>query len=132
MKKIIKYSAIDDVIFDTKNECIVYESQLALFTNLVNQLEDIDRDCDFSNGDGYIQQESKTVIRLRQEMMVYAKACGLICPRELHDSQIGGLHSLYYRLSCVDENWREWGQKYYAINPSEGIGTCMNPTEELR
>lgn len=130
MKKIVQYQAKDDIIFSDKDECIEYEKQLDFCTDLVDQLEDIERDTDFGNGDGYIQQKSETVIRLRKEMVAYAKTFDLVSDRDIHDAFIGGLRHLYYRLSCIDGNWREWGQKYYAINPSEGIGTCVNPKGE--
>ena len=97
-------------------------------------------DCKFTNGGGYVQHDPKAVrqvtvnlLRLaviemprwaadRPEMFNAATfRPGGFLGRLLDDSR-SPLYRLYCRLWCIDEQNREWGQPYYAANPSAAKG----------
>jgi hypothetical protein len=45
--------------------------------------------------------------------------------RLLGDYGIRPLENAWYRFSCVDKQYREWGQPYFATNPDKGTNVCV-------
>lgn len=108
-----------------------------------------DGNFDFASGKGYIQHDRKTwdtaVSRLRalaislapgDEWAARAFAEGT---HESHGgrviseySSLRGLSSAWYRVSCVDPEYREWGQPYYAnmSYAARSFAVCLNPPTE--
>lgn len=137
MKIINKYKALDDSIFNTEKECIKYEEILHEVNSILNNLPKIkDEDCKFTNGEGYIQHNPNIkkdletdIVRLSNK---YFKPKELFVKfnyylgRVIDDSGMSCLNKLSYKLMCIDDKNREWGQPYFAINPDKGIQKQLN------
>lgn len=137
MQQITKWEADDGREFSDMDECIEYE-------NLCDQVERIisafpkkpeNDGCSFANGGGYIQLSEEVVKTTRNKLL------DLIATKITHnwveESRFMNVHPSYVgrlvdecnirpfiqawsRISCIDKQWREWGQPYYAANPHEG------------
>lgn len=127
MKAIIQYQSDDGHIFNTEAEALAQEvlcRQIALATLPLGPRCDLPG---FSSGCGYLQHDPQAV-----------KVCESVfrrlvpCDDKTPISAIGrfhldgetartrALHKLYWRLSCIDDQSREWGQPFYAMHPEEG------------
>lgn len=78
------------------------------------------------NGDLFIQQDPIIIESLKQQMIQhYDPKIGFgILGRYLNDGD-SVLYEHWCRLSNCDEQYREWGQGYYRINPNESA-KCGN------
>lgn len=64
----------------------------------------------FGNGDGYVQQPAD----IRGKLLAWLKEKGAN-----RDSD-GPIGKVMWQLHCIDEQDRQWGQPYFAINPGTG------------
>jgi len=137
MKATTVYRSDDGHDFRTGHDCLVYEGMLESLQSAARLLrEPIDEECHFSNGGGFVQQVPEALARfdehfedilrtyLTDEVADKYKACPRgIVGRYLSDGG-GPLYDAAYRLWCrryaMDDHGREWGQPYYAFNPSKG------------
>lgn len=136
MKLITKYVANDGYEFNTEKHCLAHE-------NLLLKIEDVhkllgsrakDVGCEFSNGAGYIQHTKNEVFNFKKALVALCKSRvrddvfklpldkiypGGIASRILSETN-PRLYQVWSRLCCIDEYNREWGQPYYALNPTKG------------
>jgi hypothetical protein len=104
------------------------------------------RDLNFSSGGGYIQHSPELVEQLAVAICKNAKLWikgfdqhfdhrpvnrrGIIGrifgDYSSNDQNINYLNSIWYRLMCIDESGKEWGQPYFAVNPDKGKNICLN------
>lgn len=128
MKKvqITKFQASDGRQFNTETECQLYEDQVLYLKRIIAFMGESVGDCEFQNGEGYIQHDIEKIKQARKEFTILANhkhgtsyGFGFI-GRVLDDSGDDLFYSAWGRLSCVDANGREWGQAFYANNPTEG------------
>lgn len=84
----------------------------------------------FSSGDGYIQHVPAIVDKAMRDFLdicyeftgnkIYLEKNihrqGII-GRYLDDSNISVLYKNWHRFVCIDDNYREWGQPYFSMNP---------------
>lgn len=130
MEKVIRYKATDGRIFYSKKKCEEYEIVLQKIETIMKGLKPkpVDNNCRFTNGGGYIQQNIKKVEKAKKELIALGmkffeekdkwsfNAIGrLFC-----DSGYDCFYGAWMRLDCVDKFGREWGQPYYAANPTKG------------
>ena len=131
MKAITKYQANDGVIFDEELKCVTYEQQLLQIDSIMRFMgkKPKDKGCEFANGGGYIQHDVKQLKQATNQLVILSKAIlgikedvefGWI-DRYFDDSNNRALYAAWSRLSNCDEQGREWGQDYYAINPEKGV-----------
>jgi len=137
METIQQYKANDDKIFNSSEECIRYESILLEITNILSTLPKVDNtNCSFSNGEGYIQHNLNIYNNLETLLVKLANKWfkpkeTFICfnyylGRVIDDSNMQCLNKLTNKLMCIDKQYREWGQPYFAINPTKGEQKQLN------
>ncbi|MDD5150840.1 MAG: hypothetical protein PHC28_10260 [Flavobacterium sp.] len=124
MKELIikKYEAIDNELFDIKDEYIKYEKFLDKALSFIIKLKPIPNNdgCSFINGNGFVQQLPIVVNEVKYSFERLAKEMG----KEPHISTDYFYHEygrsigkFYYRLRCIDDEGREFGQIYYKDHP---------------
>jgi hypothetical protein len=139
--EISKYKAADGREFESLDEANKYERDIERLENAVALLKPIPKNdgCNFSNGEGFVQQDAPTVRKAKEAVIEIARSRNpdnsSFGPwAEVADGDVPGYSgfarildecdSLVYRywsrFMCIDKQFREWGQPYYALNPSEG------------
>lgn len=137
MKEVTKYQADDGRVFDTEHEAIVQDAKAVSLKKISKLLKPIPENdgCKFSNGAGYVQQDALRVQEYKRGIMLLG-ACHhpkmaewAKNPIEVHPQSIVGrilsdcdqlLYRAWHRVMCMDGQFREWGQPYYAMNPEKG------------
>lgn len=99
--------------------------------------------CGFENGAGYVQHTAAVVEQVKLRVFEVAKEklawwldsqkrdhgktdyeLAVVTHPSWHVRMLDGscqpLESAYGRLSCIDKLNREWGQPFFALNPTEG------------
>jgi len=142
METITKYKAFDGKEFTNKDKCTEYEEQSNLALEVISCIHKAPDSCDFANGSGYIQHEHKDVSIVRNELLELAKFytdhkwiqqsiddhsvdtswAGRIIGEYCNES----LNKAWNRISCIDNQLREWGQPYYASHPNMGQQVKLN------
>ena len=139
MKIIIKYQAKDKREFNTEKECLVHESLLSNIQRVMSCLHAPPDDCvKFANGLGYLQNDPADVEEAKNGIIdlwqgddaikLNARAQPAkfsILGRFFSDSNCP-LQDPWYRLCCIDDQAREWGQPFFANNPDQGKQVCLN------
>jgi hypothetical protein len=144
MKTITKYETEDGSIFSDPDKAQNYEYLCAnLMLAARDHLKELPTGSDrmeFLNGGGYLQHEPALVQSYREAVCDAALDFfqkGGACEQwfkevregKRHISHVGRLvddsgekclKNAIHRLMCIDPNWREWGQPYYAMNPGTG------------
>jgi len=141
MKEVIKFKSDDGCEFLTEQDCLKYEDLLDKVNFLMLKLEHKPTTCDFSNGRlGYIQQDKGTLQKVGLELLRLANSyygnnmlkkfidiyptewkpvMNSMAGRYIDDGGVCTLNRAWNRLMCIDDQGREWGQPYYAMNPHE-------------
>lgn len=135
MEVITKYKAVDGHEFRTEHECIAYEALIISTLAIMDQLPKKPKDdgCRFSNGHGYLQHDKETFDKVKKELLhLFATKVDhkwiqqSIDGENIHPSWVARIigdynlnpfHEAWYRIQCVDRNYREWGQPYFANTP---------------
>lgn len=136
MKSITKFVATDGEEFKSESACKKYERLLVKIqkVELILGRKPKDSNCNFSNGDGYVQHSKKDVLAFKSAIV---ELCRKYCKhevfnyplKEIYPMGLGGrilddsnspIRRPWNRLCCIDEKYREWGQPYYALHPNEG------------
>lgn len=144
MKTITKYKANDGAEFNTADECSAYEAESSKIDQILAPLGILPKDegCRFANGHGYFQHEGGTVLEVQRRLAKIVQAqfgddpdykrhidyaieatvpVGLsFIGRLIDDACRRPMREAWQRICCIDHNFREWGQPYFALNP--GIG----------
>lgn len=93
-----------------------------------SMLEPIPDDTSFLNGEGYILQDPDIIEEIRK-YFIDKYGSFYVAGRTLDDSG-SVLYRVFMRVFTVDKQYREWGQPFYANNPSQGKQICHNPEFE--
>lgn len=133
MKTIQKFKSFCGKIFDTAEECIKYEiisKQVNEFLSTIEDSEKYDEGCSFSNGKGYIQHPKDTKNKIEQKLIELSNQWftkwaeekpftnfNYVLGRLIDDTNMSCLNKLSYKLMCIDEQGREFGQPYYCSHP---------------
>lgn len=133
MQAITKIQACDGKLFDNEADCVKYEKTIAEIKDVMSTLKPVPTDCDFSNGDGFIQQEIPTVanamvriveiagIEKKPEFINDPFACRFgIIGRFIDDGGNTHLWRAWSRFMNMDHLGREWGKSFFAHHPEEG------------
>ncbi len=144
MKKITMFEAEDGKLFRNELDCINYENLIRNIKEISDRLPQLPKDanCNFSNGEGYLQHDADIVnkaiidlVKLEECLEKYLDDHNFLeHPFTYRNSIIGRIiddsdspiKSLWYRFMCMDETYKEYGQGYYAANPSYSTGGCLN------
>lgn len=145
MQQITKYQAIDGMEFNSENQCRDYEELIDLVNKIMSALNPLPKDagCDFSNGHSFVQQSASTFKLVKSNLLAVIKRFidhrwvqQTIDDNTVHLSFVGrlvgegNLHPLsnaWKRLSCIDKEYREWGQQYFAEHPEESKALSSSP-----
>lgn len=140
MKSIIKYKAIDGREFDFEEECEKHERLLVQIERAIKPLGSPPKEdgCSFANGGGYLQHDLPTVEAVKLALIDLAAvpenvkegvrtrpASHSIIGRYLDDGD-SPVRKGWYRLMCIDEQGREWGQPFYALHPEQATQVRLN------
>jgi hypothetical protein len=133
MKSITKFQAVDGRLFDNEADCVKYEETIAEIRDVMSTIKPVPNDCDFSNGDGFVQQDiptvSKAMVRIVEIAGIEKKpefindpfACRFgIIGRIIDDGGNRHLWGAWSRFMNMDHLGREWGQQFFARNPEQG------------
>lgn len=151
MEAITKYRAKDGREFDKEKECLIYEKLIDKVAQIMSQLVDREQfevKSDFWNGEGYIQQDPSTFLKVKKEVLnlvntmidndILKKAYNQYATNEVHPSWVFRILSDYHltplnqawlRIQCTDNLYREWGQIFFANNPHIGTMNQLNGQE---
>lgn len=143
MQSITKFKAIDGKEFNNENECLNYENLIKRVNEIMNVLPQLpnEENCNFLNGDGFIQHDKKILQKVRIELLEEIKqhikhkwvqqtiddenAHPSYVGRLIDEYQINPLSKAWHRFMCIDKLGREWGQPYFASNPGKGKQICV-------
>ncbi|MFW9872179.1 MAG: hypothetical protein ACFFG0_03680 [Candidatus Thorarchaeota archaeon] len=145
------YQAKDDREFDNKKDCIDHENLIDEIDELLKTLPELPKDsgCSFSNGGGYIQHDKEIFLSFQAEMIkivcrftkISKEAIDNLLKHQLPlgNSIIGRyvcdccdsiIKRAWFRISCTSDEFREYGQPYYALNPEKAKKGCLNLKEK--
>jgi hypothetical protein len=138
VNKITKYEAIDGRLFNCEQECKDWDSHILEVRAIIDLLAPLpeEKGCNFSNGDGYVQQKKPIVEHAIRAIVRIAKTDLGVNKKDFLENPFGYRHSIigryiddggdlhlyraWSRFMCMDDQFREWGQPYYASHPHEG------------
>ena len=152
--KVTQYVADDGTVFDDEKRCLQHEALVKRLEPIKKLLEvgfDINH-INFANGSGYLQHDRDNFENAKRMLLEIALESfeesdkgpyewikttlekswddSSIHPswagRAIDDGCPSPVKSLYYRLYCTDESYREWGQPYFATNPDKGTQKRLN------
>ena len=114
MKAVIRYQADDGSVWETEEAAQQRDRIKWTCDSIPAKLRLRDRPTgNFSNGEGFVQQPTGSKDRLWEEL----RRIGRIGWNRDSDGPVG---KLSYRASSMDDQDREWGQPYFALNPGRG------------
>lgn len=144
MKQIIKFKADDGTEFDSEMSCKEYEVICARVEAIVCELPPRPNlpHCHYENGGGYLQHDPVAFKQVRYRLLELANELSphhwfveAMNDENVHPSYparlIGempyrALDKAWSRIYCTDKQFREWGQVYYAENPTKGHQVRLN------
>ena len=143
MEIITKYKAFDGVEFFDETECRLHEVNCDTARHIMSALPARPEGCDFANGSGYIQHDKELLLKTRNRFLEFSKRYTtakyiqqtIDMGFDAHPSWAGrvlrevlprSICKHWYRFETIDEAFREWGQPYYANNPSEAKQVRLN------
>lgn len=136
MKVITRYQSDDGKYeFLTAEKCMAHESLCAQINSIMWVLPELPKgNLEFSHGEGYIQhnrlafEKAKTdLILLANEKFPNSKKAASIEAMMRFYVEGTPFYAAFDRFSNTDSEYREWGQKYYQLNPDSRILKQLNP-----
>lgn len=138
MKTITKFIADNGQEFYTESDAIEADNLI----NSVGAIMDLfppkpsDDGCRFSNGYSFIQHDPVIVSEVKNRLLLLIKKYidhhwvdQTLADDKVHLSYVSRLigenyrikpiNDAWYRLECIDKEFREWGQPYFAAHPEE-------------
>jgi hypothetical protein len=129
MKTITLYQAVDGSNWPTEAEALKRDTLCAQVNEAMSAVRARPKVLDAGNGDFFLQQDRDKVLSAKQAIVevtghdVFKHPAADIHPQSfagrLLDDMGGPLRDAWWRLSCIDLQWREWDQPYYVNNPEE-------------
>ena len=147
MEKVIRYKANDGSEWDSAGPCEARDEMIREVDDAMKLLKPTPDEC---NWKGYVQQCRFSVARCKADLYEVAKQEGVLkwwidsqkndhgkndvqLINEVHPSWFGRmldgghapLSDAYHRLCCIDSEFREWNQPYFANNPQDAEMVCV-------
>lgn len=112
MKPVTKYEADDGSVHDSAKAATERDELIRRCEAIQEELGMRPRPegASFGSGRGYVQHPAGT----RKKLLEWLKMMGA------NRESAGPTGRLIHRMWCIDEDDREWGQPYFALNPGEG------------
>lgn len=150
MNKIIKYVSDDGIEFNSESKCRQYEFMVNEVNWIEGHLDDKPNTSDYGNGCGYIQHNKETVIETMKLLLLVIKRFipdhkpvdeiiteviirgkfvnprTTIVTRLIDEMCPKVIQNVWFRFYCMDDQFREWGQPYFAMNPDKGESIQLN------
>lgn len=142
MKTETRYVANDGAEFKDSAACLAHEALVSKVAAIGARLKPRPENdgCSFANGEGYLQQDRAEWELARSEILDIVQGdtvegdkhvaaartanpsalAGRFIGRLIDDCSPAFVGKLWYRLCCTDDEYREWGQPYYACNRGTG------------
>ncbi|HEU4662507.1 MAG TPA: hypothetical protein VFS55_00605 [Dokdonella sp.] len=142
MKTVTRYQSDDGLFFETEVACRKHEALVARVAEILARLRPVPTTTEFANGEGFVQQDRDTFLGVQRELSALARIAhedrgfdrhfdyvdtadhpcgGSFIGRLLDDGGPAAVRAGWSRLMCTDPYFREWGQPYYAANPTTGM-----------
>ncbi len=140
MKQVIRWQSEDGAIWRYKREAVARDSlikSVAWFEKLLPPVKDTA--CKFANGGGFVQRDASVVEEAKERLLGLTERkikWWFDEQREKFNTDFKNVDPSWFlrmlegsappierawsRLMCIDKQYREWGQPYYALNPTEG------------
>lgn len=149
MKEVKRYLSEDGWLFDDENKCLKHEKLIMAIKEIESKLPNRPKDdgCNFSNGEGYLQHDQGMIDKAMVDLLKVSSVdkeywdkpefldnpfrCRFGVIGRIIDDSGSPIHSLWNRFMCMDENYREYGQCYYATHQSDATGGCLNTGEKI-
>jgi len=133
MKAITKYRAEDGSEWTTATEAGARDRLCGEVADAMGPLIARPTDCDYGNGDGFVQQDRTVALAAKQRLLDLAARISSYGVFKLPAEQVhpmgvagrilddmgGPISRAWWRFQCMDAEWREWGQPYFAIHGSD-------------
>lgn len=144
MKAITKYVSDDGREFTDEAKCVAYEVLCAKVAAIMSKLDPIPDlpSCGFANGGGYLQHDPVIAAEARIALLVLANevmphrwfaetianpdADSSWASRMIGEMSEPCLWKAWSRFGCMTKGFREYGQPYFRLNPSEAKNICLN------
>jgi hypothetical protein len=144
MKAVTKYIADDGLEFSEERACVSYEALCLEVAEIMGRLAPRPNlpSCSFENGAGYIQHDPKVA---REAKVAILKIANGIFPHKWFDQSIEDatvdsswagrlisefsqkcVYKAWDRFQCMDKQFREFGQPYFALHPEQAQDVCFN------
>lgn len=139
MKAITVYEAVDGSRWETEHEADDRDLHCARLAEISQLIKPVPNTTDFRNGHGYVQQDANCVRAFKTALLIEAGygnehirnlmrqvgpehlAPRGVVARYLDDNPLqADIRDLWRRLKCIDDDFREWGQVYFAVHPPCG------------
>ncbi len=147
INQVIEYVADDGTVFRDQAKCLIHDKRVVEMAKIMSPLGKIPSNggCAFENGTGWIEHDRDTVIKVIKAILKMAKKTmdhkwidqtsadvEKISPtwvgRLFDDSGDRILYGAWRRIMCIDmKTGNEYGQPYYALNPSKAEGSGIKP-----
>lgn len=134
MEVVLKFKANDGVIYNSEAEANKADMIFDICEEMNKQLPDEPEN--FREVNGYLQCDKVIVDNLKELFLKTANAYfkpttpfihfdGIV-GRYISDSGTQAFNKIYFRLSCIDSNYRMWHQVYFRLNPQKANKIKMN------
>lgn len=134
METVTMFKARDGAVFPDFYGAEQHEKKLDAIGGIQSILKPVPKR-NFSNGEGFVQQDYAALLEYKRQILrVMAEKDSkwqefVDNPEKVHRQSIVGrvlsdsdqlLYGAWYRVMCIDDKCREWGQPYFANHPEEG------------
>jgi hypothetical protein len=149
VKAVQKFLADDGTQFDTEHDAMQHESLCQEIWRLMQKLRPLPDlpHCEFANGAGYVQQIPADFLHVQAELARIAQrsfpsgnfshhfdhainatkpAGHTFIGRLMDDGCPSPVSRAWNRIMCTDDQFREWGQPYYAMHPEKATQRCFS------
>jgi hypothetical protein len=147
MKAITKFVSDDGLEFTDEGKCVSYEALCKEVSEVMSKLSPrpILPGCGFENGDGYIQHDPEAALAAKVAILKIANG---IFPHKWFDQSMADdrvdpswagrligdfwqkcLYQAWQRFQCMDKQFREYGQPYFALHPEQAKNVRLNQLE---
>jgi len=143
MEIITKYKAFDGVEFLSAPDCEEHEQNCHIANEIMKALPSRPNSCEFLNGEGYIQHDEILLLKVRSRLLEFVKRYAehdwiqqsIDRGFDVDESWAGRIigeccpdtvYKYWYRFTCIDSSFKEWGQPYYSTHPDEGEQNKLN------
>jgi hypothetical protein len=111
MRLVTRYEATDGSVWLSEGDALERDDLIEVCRNVERtaSMKDRPSKTEYTSGRGYVQQPKGT----REYLLSALRVMGAN-----RDSD-GPIGRLMYRMHCMDDDDREWGQPYYAMHPDQ-------------